>query len=212
MSSARQYTLPSVRYLESSMRKTAIIAACFLFVSPLLVSSQTKQLSLQARKLSDALAELKAKPGDPKVQGQYLNIFPHDYVSFLGLFDQGQELADGFEYIMVLPSLFKNHEAETGRLLLQLSSSAHKEADAPTYLQITMANYAAQYTTTFANLLQQLPPAERINLITFLADVENHAVYGQYQEIIDHLRAIGLDDLSKEFERAREKRQQRHGR
>jgi hypothetical protein len=94
------------------MRKTAIIGACFLFVSPLLVSSQTKQLSLQARKLSDALAELKAKPGDPKVEGQYLNIFPHDYVSFLSLFDQGQELADGFEYITVV-GIIGTHQGPT---------------------------------------------------------------------------------------------------
>ena len=191
------------------MRRSTIIAVLLLFTSPVLVSSQNKQLSPQARKLSDSLAELKTKPDDPTVQEEYLNIFPHDYGTFLSLFGQDQELADGFDFIIALPSLAKDHEAETGRLLVQLSKDAHKEADAPTYLQVAMANYAAQYTKTFANLLRQLPPGKHLNLITFLADVENHRVYSQYQQIIDHLRGIGQSGLAKEFEIARAKRLQR---
>jgi hypothetical protein len=190
------------------MRRILIAAAFLLFVSPILATAQEK-LSPEARKLSDALAYLKAKPDDSMVQEEYLNTFPRDYGTFLKLFDYKQELADGFDFIMVLPSLGKNHEAETGRILVQLSKDAHKEADAPTYLQIATATYAAQYTRTFANLLQQLSPPAHTNLITFLADVENHGVYSQYQEIVDHMTDMGQIDLANEFKLAREKRSQR---
>jgi hypothetical protein len=190
------------------MRRILTAVAFLLLLSPILVTAQEK-LSPEAHKLSDALASLKATPDDSVVQEEYLNTFPHDYGTFLKLFVYGHELADGFDFIMVLPSLAKNHEAETGRILVQLSKDAHKEADAPTYLQMTTATYAAQYTKTFANLLQQLPSAAHANLVTFVADVENHAVYSQYQQIIDHMTEIEQIDLANEFKQAREKRSQR---
>jgi hypothetical protein len=193
--------------------KSAIITVILLLLgSSILAKGQTKRLSPEARRLTNALAELQKRPNDPEVQRQYLNVFPHDYKSFLALFDLDRELYDGQNFILVLPSLVKDHEDDEGRLLVGLSKDAHKEADAPTYLQYVTAIYGSQHTKTFATLLEQLPSAEQANLVTFLADVENHAAYTGYQGIIDHLKALGQGHLAKEFELARETRRRRRAR
>ena len=194
------------------MPRACVGSILFLVASALPITAQQKPLSPEGQRLIDAFAELQTKPDDPTAQEQYLKVFPHDYKSFLALFDLDRELYDGYKFIIVLPSLAKNHENEVGRVLTQLSKDAHKEADAPTYLQYATAVYADEHTKTFVGLLQQLPPGEHANLVTFLGDVENHRVYGQYQGIIDHMRGIGRDDLAREFEVAREKRLQRRRR
>jgi len=173
---------------------------------------QEKRLSPEGRKLTDALVELQKSPGDPAAQERYLKAFPNDFKTFLELFDLDRELYDGHEYINVLPSLAKNHEVELGILLVQLSKGAHRDADAPNHLQHVAAAYAGQYTKTFVSSIKELSPTERANLITFLADVENHGAYIEYQDIIDGLKSIGQDGLAKEFEVARQKRtRQPHG-
>ena len=182
-----------------------------LFAS-MTVTAQQKPLSPEARRLSDALAELQKKPGDSVVQEQYLRAFPHDYKSFLALFDLDRELSDGYEFIMVLSSLSKDQEAQVGRLVVQLSKDARWDADAPNYLEYQTVVYGVQHTKTFANLLQQLSPAEQANLITFCAHAENFAAYPQFQGLIDNLRSFGQNDLAKEFETARAARERLNSR
>jgi len=164
------------------------------------IEAQEKRLSGRARTLSDALTELQKNPNDPRVQQRYLDAFPHDYKRFLQLFDLDQELYDGYDFISVLPSLATNHDTEVGALLLGLSKDAHWEADAPNYLQTATVTYAGQHTTTFVSIVDKLSSSDRINFIKFLADKEYHGAYKGYQELIDHLRAVGEGKLAKEFE------------
>lgn len=181
-----------------------------LLVTPALsIRAQEKRLSPEGRKLTDALVELQKSPGDPAAQERYLKAFPNDFKTFLELFDLDQELYDGHEYIDVLPSLAKKHEVELGTLLVQLSKGAHWDADAPNYLQFVTTVYAGQHTKTFVSLINPLPPKDQANLITFLADKENHVGYKEYQDIIDRLNSIGQDRLAKKFVVAREKRMRR---
>jgi hypothetical protein len=74
-----------------------------------------------------------------------LRAFPHDYKTFLDLFDLDHELYDGHDYIDVLPLLAKNHDTQVGTLLVGLSKDAHKEADAPTYLQLAMSWFSLKW-------------------------------------------------------------------
>jgi hypothetical protein len=184
----------------------SIILATFYF--PLL--AQQKPLSPKAQRLSEALLQLMSSPNDSAIQEHYLKLFPQDYKDFLELFDLDRELYDGHEYILALPSLAKNHELEVGRLLIQLSKDAHYEADALSYLQHDTAAYAGEHTKIFASLLGQLSAAKQSQLITFLADVENHAAYKEYQPIIDHLKTLGENELAHKFEIARSERSKRH--
>ena len=191
----------------------AIAILCLVLVTlPLSIQAQRKSLSPQARKLTDALSDLQKEPDDPDVQERYLKAFPQDYKSFLALFDLDRELYDGHEFIVVLPSLARNHEAEAGHLVVQLSKDAHWDADAPNYLKEATVAYGDEHTKIFAALLQQLPIAERANLISFLADTENFAAYPQYQAVIDHLKSLRQNNLAKEFETAKASREKRNSR
>jgi hypothetical protein len=178
-----------------------------LALAPLSVRAQEKRLSPKAQELTLALDALHRKPDDPMTQEHYLQVFPHDYRAFLDLFDFHRELYDGHDYINVLPSLAANHDAQVGALLVGLSKDAHQDADAPTYLQLATAAYGSQHTKSFASLLKQLPKEKQSHLITFLADVENHHAYVEYQEIIDHLKGLEEQGLAMKFEQARKKRQ-----
>jgi hypothetical protein len=176
------------------------------------IHSQGKKLSPRTQELSEALAALQRSPDDNAVQGRYLKAFPHGYDEFLVLFDTDDELYDGFKFIRALSSLGRAHEVELGKLLVGLAKDAHAEADALTYLQEATATYGGRYPRTFAGLLRQLPPPKQRQLITYLADVENHSAYHEYQEIIDGLKGIGEGPLAAKFENARKKRErQPHG-
>jgi hypothetical protein len=192
--------------------RAMLVVFCLLVLSLTLIQAQEKQVSERAAALNNSLAELQKKPSDPVVQQRYLEVFPRDYKSFLELFDLHRELYDGVDFIRILPELAKNHDAEVGNLLVRLSKDAHWEGDAPSYLQLATATYAGQHTKTFVSVIDQLSPSEQGNLITFLADVQNHSAYGEYQAIIDHLRSLGKCGLAQRFEEARKRRsQQPHG-
>ncbi len=184
------------------------VLAAFLLLAiwPQFSPAQEKVLSRRADKLTRALAALQKAPDDPQVQETYLRAFPADYETFLELFDFGRELYDGHDFVVVLPALAKDHEREVGKLLVQLSKDAHYEADAPSSLQQATAAYGSQHTKAFAKLLKLLTTDRQHQLITFLADVESHPSYKEYQEIEDHLRALGEGSLADKFERARAKR------
>jgi hypothetical protein len=174
--------------------------------------NEANGLTKKVTRLSAALAELRKAPDHRTAQMRYLEAFPKTYKEYLQFFDLGQPLADGHEYVDAISPLAENYELPVGTILVNLSQDAHYDADAPAYLQNATAEYAAHHTKTFVSLLKRLPSANEANLITFLADVENHSAYPQYQLIVDHLKALGETALADKFELARTKRKrQPHG-
>jgi hypothetical protein len=113
---------------------------------------------------------------------------------------------------VVLSALAEKHEAEVGRFVVQLSKDAQWDADAPNYLKHETVAYGDQHTQTFASLLKQLQIAERAKLIIFLAHAENFAAYPEFQQLIDHLKTLGQNDIAKEFEAARAAREKLNSR
>jgi hypothetical protein len=183
------------------------ILALIVLFSGIHATAQERQLSPKARELTQALAVLRASPDNSPAQERYLKTFPHEYTEFLNLFDVGRELSDGYDFIDALSLTEKDHAAELGALLLGLAKDAHYKADAPSYLQHVTAAYASRHPSTFAELFKQLPSQKQTQLITFLADVEAHSSYREYQAIIDGLKRIGEDKLAMRFEEARTKRE-----
>lgn len=109
-------------------------------------------------------------------------------------------------YVMAISSLAKTNQVAVGRLLVQLSKDAHYEADAPGDLQRVTAAYAAEYTKAFIDLWKRLPAGKQANLITFLADVENHDAYPEYEQIIAKARSLGQTAFAEKLVKARTKR------
>jgi len=188
--------------LKRMLTITCITAVSIAWAIP----ASGKKLSPKAENLVAALAQLQNTPDDSQAQQRYLAAFPNTYTDFLDLFGFNHELYDGHEYIEVLSRLAKNNEMTVGRLLVALSKDAHYEADATSSLQQATAIYAADHTRHFLDLLQQLSEPEQRNLITFLADVENHAVYVEYQAIIDHAKSLGDASFVERLEQARTER------
>jgi len=121
--------------------------------------------------------------------------------------DVDHELYDGHDFIDALSLTGEKHGTELGKLLVGLAKDAHKDADAPSYLQHLTAVYAGKHAKTFVELFDQLPSQKQAQLITFLADVEAHYSYPEYRTIIDALKRIGEDKLAIRFEKARTKRE-----
>jgi hypothetical protein len=173
---------------------------------------QEDDLSTKVTKLSAALGELRKSPHDRTAQMRYLEEFPKTYKEYLQFFDLGKPLYDSHEYVDVISQLAANYELAVGSILVNLSQDAHYDADAPAYLQRATSGFAGQHTQTFVGLLKGLPWVKETNLITFLADVENHRAYPEYQLIPDHLKALGEIALANKFELARaERKRQPHG-
>ena len=141
-----------------------------------------------------------------RAEQAFIDSFPQTYSDFLQLFDYSHPLYDGHDYIETLQSLVSSHELTVGKLIVQLSKDAHYEADAPGYLQHVMVAYGCEDTLVFLTLLRELLPKERSNLIVFLADVESHAAYSDYQGIVERLKSLNQPELARQFEAAREKR------
>jgi hypothetical protein len=95
---------------------------------------------------------------------------------------------------------------EVDRLEIGIAVGGHWNADAVGDLQHQMAKLAASDTSTFAKQLLQESRAERASVIRFMADIENHAVFYEYGEIISNLRSLNMGWLADEFELAREVR------
>jgi hypothetical protein len=189
----------------------ALVAGSIMLAKPPVSTAQvTISADTQASKLSIARTNLQKQPDDTGLQQAYIDSFPQTYSEFLRLFDYRAPLADGHEYMETLRSLISKHELAVGRLLVRLSKDAHYEADAPSYLQQTTAAYGSEHIVTFTTLLEQLLPKERASLIVFLADVENHASYYDYDNIVRQLKTHHQTELAKQFESAREQRKARH--
>lgn len=192
------------------MRRALALFVCVLVVACSAQTTGQNSSSASVTKLRSALEELRKTPEDPTVQRRYLEAFPRTYKEYLQLFDLDQPLSEEVvEYVDSLSSLATNHEERVGNLLVTLSKDAHYDADAPAYLQHTTCGFAGEHTKTFLTFLGRLPPVKQANLITFLADVENHRAYPEYQVVIDHLRTLGEVTFASKFERARAEREKR---
>jgi len=168
---------------------------------------QEKAISAEAQNLVRAIGDLKKDPSNLAVQQRYLSCFPRNYAVFLHLFEPGQELYDGSEYIDALSRLATNHENTVGQILVQLSKDAKYAPDAPSYLQQATTKYASQHAQIFASIVRHLSIEERAHVITFLADVENYSAYPEYQETIHELDKLGEKRLVEQFQIARRERQ-----
>jgi hypothetical protein len=160
-----------------------------------------------AEQLRIALGRLQKAPHDTSAQQEYIHAFPHDFASFVHLFDLGKPLYDGHEYVEAFSSLGDSHEDEIGSTLTSLCSEARYDADAPEYLQQATAVFGSRHTEKFLSLLKALPARKQAHIINFLTEgVEDFAAYPEYQRIIDHSNTLGETAIAQQFETARTRR------
>ena len=176
--------------------------------------SQENGLNSNSIKVVEAYKLIQNSPNDSIVQLNYIKCFPNNWKIFLSVFqpkDLSQLYRSSNQYICILDSLRASFPRQIGELLINLGSKAHWEADATGAIQRILAKYASENTILFSELLNKKPKSNRKNIITFLADVESHSSYKEYQDIIDHLIKLKQGNLARKFEVARQLRiQQKH--
>ena len=187
------------------------IICVLLFLLP--IHSFGQVLLPSAKELRNAYKELLASNYSDLASLKYLNTFPSTTRSFLEIFTDknfGQLYNDSYLYI----EAFGKSAASNPQLALTKDLTIAKElvwdADAINYFQKTTVRLAIEFPKVFIVEYEKLSPEERDMLIVFLADVENHLAYEDYQLLIDTMKQLHKAEVVEKFERARRKRMKQH--
>jgi hypothetical protein len=137
----------------------------------------------------------------------YLAAFPSSFASFHDWFT-GELEPVYFQHLDLLEHLGSTHPDAVLDLQIAIAIGGEWDADAVGMLQGLLAGTAAREPDRFARALEMRSwPAAR-SVVTFLADVECHAEYPDYERAIAGLRATGHPQWALEFEQARAARMQ----
>ena len=158
--------------------------------------------------------QIEATP-TPEAEARYLALFPKTFAEFTktfahtftpeGLYYQELEKTS-WQHLELLEQLAVKYPRAVLDIWLSVSANAHYDADAVSQLQHQLAEYAAKDTKTFATEIMTKSDAQRRNIITFLADVENHSAYEDYATILNNLEKLGQTKLRRLFLDAKAKR------
>jgi hypothetical protein len=189
----------------------SMLRNAFLFFALLSSVSAYATVSPESAKL-EALRLQVENSHSPVLEQKYLDLFPSNYRRFSQTFygkdlNTLDELYDQhYEHLSLLQSLSEKYPNKVLSIWLGVATNGHWEADAVGILQHQLAKYAASHTQEFASALIAKTPKERISIIQFLADVENHYYYSDYTSIIENLKSLGYVELRTQFAKAKQDR------
>jgi hypothetical protein len=198
--------------LYKTVKKTTMkhLLSTFIIVMSfnLSIFSQTDKLIPAAKAVKLAYDNLIKNPDNKEIQKRYIIDFPDNAEVFKQVFHSStfdQLYEDSHLYIFKLAELSKNFPDFVGDKLIRLCIGLKKwDADAIGHIQHVTMGYANSNYYDFIGLIKKLNKQDLNTLVTFLADVENHSAYGDYQKFMDKLKSnneAGLFDL---FENAKE--------
>ena len=142
------------------------------------------------KKVIAAYQLLIKNPGSTKAQLGYINAFPADKVIFMAVFepDSSKQLSYNCDlYINAFVELAKRYPSRVISKSVAIGKDLVWEADATGVMQNGIMTLSVTYPDLFIKKLKTLTTGQQHNLITFLADVENHHAYPHYQQLIDIL-------------------------
>jgi hypothetical protein len=166
--------------------------------------------SPEAMKVRSAYAQMKIYPGEKAKQLAFLNAFPSAKQQFMEMFqaaNNGQLTSNSHEFIESFIDLAKTYPTQVVDKAINIGKDLTWEADATGYMQHGIVQLGNQYTKIFATKVKSLTEADQDKLIKFLADVENHKAYPEYQQLIDALAKTGEVKLSNKMIEAKDLRE-----
>lgn len=167
-------------------------------------------LSADSKNVKAAYDELAKHADSKQKQLAYLKAFPENKKQFLEVFgaaDFGQLYKGSHEYITAFFELSKKHPAAVIDKSINIGKDLIWDADAVGDLQHSIVEMGNEHTSTFARKVNALTAQQRNNLAKFLADVENHKTYPEYQALIDALNKIHQVKLAGRLIKARTERE-----
>jgi hypothetical protein len=198
------------------MRQLRLILIILVSIN-LTTYSQTDKLVPEAQTIKTAYDNLMKNPDNKDIQKKYVSVFPENADVFKQVFHSptfDQLYMDSHLYIFKLAEFSKDYPDLVGDKLIKLCIGLKKwDADAIGHIQHVTMGYANLNCLDFIGLIKKLNKQDLNTLTTFLADVENHSAYDEYQNFMDKLKLnneTGLFDL---FKKAKETRisQKDHG-
>ncbi|QIL76141.1 hypothetical protein [Hymenobacter sp. HDW8] len=172
------------------------------------------RLSEEARQVQAAYKRFKKEPASLQVQQRFVVAFPASQAAFIRVFhpaDFGQLYASSDKYIQTLQQVGSNYPKEVLHKCLIISKDLVWDADATGFLQHATARMGAAHPRIFMQEARQLSLVEQTKLFRFLADVENHNQYPEYQLLMKQLSEIGATDLTQMMRQAKEQRVKQKG-
>lgn len=139
----------------------------------------------------------------------YIQAFPSNSKLFISIFNADkfdQLYSVSKEYIDALQQSANSFPKEAISKCVDIGKNLTWDVDAVIYLQQASVVLAAQYPKLFAEKYNTLNDIEKVNLIRFYADAENHSAYPEYQALVDSLKKNGSSNIAKSLEAARIKR------
>ena len=169
----------------------------------------TKTLSEAARSIRAAYEASSADTASKELAQALLLVFPSDKEAFIDVFDPpdfGNLYHGSFEILERVEGCVKYDPQIAGDKLIAICKDLREGVDAVGYIKLMTVRYGTHYPVLFAEKTHGLESSEMEDLIRFLADVENHRAYPEYQELINTLKKNGYDRLAADCEQARTSR------
>ena len=142
-------------------------------------------------------------------------MFPSNYARFSQTF-YGKDLStldelydEHTEHLSLLNALSVKYPDKVLNIWMGVATNGHWEADAVGILQDQLVQYAVTHTQEFITALLARPLKERLSIIRFLADVENHHSYPEYVSLMENLKRLGYEELYQQFAEAKQDRTKR---
>ncbi|RXQ91025.1 hypothetical protein EO244_13050 [Ancylomarina salipaludis] len=179
--------------------------------------SQTDKLLSESQTIKTSYDNLLKNLDNKEFQKRYIVDFPDNIEIFKKVFQSptfDQLYMDSHLYIFKLAELSKNFSDLVGDKLIRLCIGLKKwDADAIGHIQHVTMGYANSNYSDFIGLIKKLNNQDLNTLVTFLADVENHSAYGDYQGFMNKLKTNMETELFDSFKKAKELRisQKDHG-
>lgn len=195
---------------KQSIMKQIKLILLGLVIFNLTVNSQTGKLIPEAQTIKTDYENLLKNPDNNDLQKRYIKDFPDNADDFKRIFHSpsfDQLYMDSHLYIFKLAELSKNFPDLVGNKLIRLCIGLKKwDADAIGHIQHVTMGYSNSYYSDFIGLIKKINNVDLINLVTFLADVENHSTYGYYQDFMDKLKTNNEIELFDLFKKAKDTR------
>ena len=184
----------------------------FLFLISAL-NGTCQSLSPTSEKIKKAYDQLKINGSSETLQLNYINAFPNSKEEFIAIFspEDGKQLSTvSDQYLRLLLVLGDRYPTKVLRKSMNIGKRLKWDADAVGYLQHLIVDVANKHPGVFIEEIGKLNEDEKASLIRFLADVENHRAYPEYQALIDKLIFAKQNTISELFIQARKERQKQH--
>lgn len=192
------------------MLRILLLLGCFLHLQIF----ANELLSKEAARIQYAYLKLKQVPSSLSLQEEFISAFPAHKKAFLRIFqpEEFDQLYDSsHDYIELLKRASVNYPREVLHKCIEIGKNLVWDADAVNDLQGSTTSIAIGHPGIFISEVRCLSQAEQRKLFQFLADVEDHSAYPEYELLTECLNETHAPELATMMQEAKRRRMRQKG-